>query len=73
MRPKVVRWAGKWRDRESEHILFENRLPMLFRTRAEARVWIEQRYGYIRTRKDLRAAPHFWRIPTAIKVRIEEV
>lgn len=54
----TVRWAAKWRSRDSEHICFEDRLPVLFRTRAEARAWIEQRYGYIRTRPDLQAAPH---------------
>jgi hypothetical protein len=67
----IVRWGGLWKDRFSEHLLFEDRLPVLFRTRREARTWIEKKYGYIRKRKDLRVAPHYWRLPTAVKVTIE--
>ena len=67
----VIRWGALWRDKESEHFLFENRIPMLFRTRREARAYIDERYGYIRQRKDLRQAPHFWRIPIALMVRVE--
>ncbi len=43
---------------------------MLFRTRAECRAWIDEHYGYIRTRADLRAEPHGWRMPRAVKVRV---
>jgi len=67
----IIRWGAKWRDRELTHLCFEDRLPKLFRTRAEARKWIEEKYGYIRTRPDLRTAPHWWKTPIAIKVRIE--
>ena len=70
---ECVRWAGLWRDKEREYILFEDRLPMLFRTRAEARAWIESKYGYIRTREDLKRAPHWWRVPTAVRVSVERV
>ena len=45
-------------------------LPALFRTRREAREYINEKYGYIRTRKDLRAEPHFWRMPRAVRVSV---
>lgn len=44
--------------------------PQLFRTRRECREFIEQEYGYIRHRPDLRAEPHGWRMPRAVRVRI---
>ena len=69
-------WAGQWHtknklDGETKHILYENCLPMLFHTRREAREYINKKYGYIRTRPDLRAEPHGWRLPTAVKVKVE--
>ncbi len=71
-------WAVRWHSRnkldgDTKHILYENCLPMLFRTRKEARVWIENKYGYIRSRPDLRGEPHGWRLPKAIKVVIIEL
>jgi hypothetical protein len=76
MKPKysgmeVVRWAGKWNSGDHHHLLYENCLPMLFRTRAQARAWIELKYGYIRRRPDLQGAPFKWRVPVAIKVRVK--
>lgn len=49
--------------------------PLLFKTRAEARRYINERWGYIHTRRDLRRPPHGWRMPRAVKVRVilEEV
>jgi hypothetical protein len=41
-----------------------------FRTRRACRDWIEQEYGYIRTRPDLRREPHCWRVPRAVKVKV---
>ena len=71
-------WAGQWYSRckldgVTTYILYENCLPVLFRTRRECRAYIDKRYGYIRDRADLRAEPHGWRLPRAIKVRVEEV
>ena len=40
----------------------------LFRTRRECRAYIEERYGYIRDREDLRAEPHGWFLPRAVRV-----
>lgn len=76
-------WAPKWSTtskldgrREYLRLWYPHRFmefPAVFRTRRECREFIEQEYGYIRTRPDLRAEPHCWRIPTAVKVKIEEV
>ena len=47
----------------------------LFDTRAEARVAQQKHYGYLHHRPDLRRAPHFWRSPRVVRVRvtIEEI
>ncbi len=68
-------WAGEWHsnnrlDGETRHILYNNRLPVLFRTRQECRAFIREKYGYIKNRPDLKAEPHGWRMPQAIKVKI---
>lgn len=74
MRDSCIRWGAKWIQRgkwADEHIMFENRLPVIFRTRKEAREWIDRRYGYIRERKDLHSEPHCWRMPVAVRVKVE--
>lgn len=68
-------WAAQWHSRnkidgDRKHICYENGLPALFRTRREAREYINRKYGYIRTRPDLKEEPHGWRLPSAIKVEI---
>ena len=45
-------------------------VPALFLTRAEAREFITDTYGYIRHRADLRREPHGWRLPRAVRVTI---
>jgi hypothetical protein len=72
----AIRWGVRWRNTgvsPAEHIMYENRLPVLFRTRSEARAWIDQTFGYIRKRKDLRSYPFCWRIPQPIRVKVVEV
>ena len=70
-------WAAQWHsknllDGERKHIVYgDDNLPALFRTRRECRKFIKKRYGYIATRPDLKAEPHGWRMPQAIKVRVE--
>lgn len=68
-------WAILWRsenrlDGLSEHLVLDprGRLPLLFKTRAEARQHIAGHWGYIRHRPDLRAEPHGWRMPLAVRV-----
>lgn len=68
-------WAALWRsqnrlDGVSEHVLYDDGLPKLFRTKREAQAWINTHYGYIRTRLDLRGEPHGWRMPRAVKVNV---
>lgn len=42
----------------------------LFDTRREARDHIEKHYGYWRNRPDLKAEPHGWKTPRAVRVKI---
>jgi hypothetical protein len=42
----------------------------LFRTRREARAFIEERFGYMRDRDDLKREPHGWRWPQAVRVTV---
>ena len=65
-----TRWAVKWICLDDSWIMWRKRLPLLFTTRKEARAWIEENYGFIRTRKDLRDAPHYWRMPRAVLVTV---
>lgn len=45
--------------------------PKLFSTRKDAREYANRKYGFIKTRKDLREEPHGWRFSRVVKVRIE--
>ena len=75
MTDPVQKWALLWRsknclDGERKHLVFENGIPVLFRTRNDARKFASERYGYIKHRPDLRAEPHGWRFPQPIKVQV---
>ena len=69
-------WGALWRsnnylDGQCFHIINEmGALPALFRTRREAREFIEKVYGYIRTRPDLKAEPHGWKMPITVRLQI---
>lgn len=68
-------WAAEWNsknylDGDNRHIIYRDLLPALFRTRRECREFINDRYGYIRDRDDLRREPYGWRLPRAIKVKV---
>lgn len=72
-RAERVLWGALWVSESElsgriEHLVNDNLLPVLFTTRRAARQWIEDHYGYIRDRADLRAEPHGWRVPRAIRV-----
>lgn len=74
MKP-IVRWGALWRSEnrlcgERRHLMCDNCLPVLFRTKKECRAWIKEKYGYIRWRAELRAERHGWRMPIAILVSI---
>ena len=75
MLKSAVRWTGVWRSRNaldgtSTHVLYENCIPVLFCTRKEVRAYIQEKYGYIKTREDLRSEPHGWRIPIAVRAEV---
>ena len=67
-------WALEWNSRSvlghRTHFIHENLFPKLFKTRHEARAWANEEYGYIKTRLDLRAQPHGWRMPRPVRVRL---
>jgi hypothetical protein len=70
-----VRWAVLWRsdnalDGRNRHIRWDMGRPLLFRTRSEAREFIEENFGYIRARPDLQAEPCGWKMPVPIRVRV---
>jgi hypothetical protein len=71
------RWAVKWISQNrisgrDEHLVFDHGVPVLFPTRSRARQWIRERYGYIKTRPDLRSEPHGWRMPKPVRVVVVE-
>ncbi|MEO5368300.1 MAG: hypothetical protein H7831_18475 [Magnetococcus sp. WYHC-3] len=69
-------WGILWRSKnklfgKAEHLIWKFGKPILYPSRKEAREYIELEYGYIRTRPDLRAEPHGWKMPIPVKVKIE--
>ncbi len=73
-------WAAKWSqtsqlDGHREHLCLWHRatVPALFHTRRECLEYIQERWGYIRDRKDLRCEPHCWRVPKPVRVEVREV
>jgi hypothetical protein len=69
-----VMWHSDNRlDGCKRHLIWDAIPYRVFRTRAECRAHIEERYGYIRERLDLRAEPFGWHMPTAVMVKIEPV
>jgi hypothetical protein len=70
-------WGLQWYSKnklngETRHLILciENHVPVLFRTRKLARLYAQNRYGFIKNRKDLRNEPHGWRFPQPIKVQV---
>lgn len=71
-RPEATWWAVEWRSRNSldgARLVWEPEI-CLFRTRRECRKFIDERYGYIKTRPDLKAEPHGWLMPVAVRVGV---
>lgn len=67
------RWAVKWHDFFHYDGLFGSEFgsrPLLFPTKAKAKAYIDDKWGYIRDRPDLRRPPHNWRMPKAVKVEV---
>lgn len=69
------RWAAKWvavnkRGRDRHFLRGSDCNVLLFHTRRQAREFIKEAYGYIAQREDLKAEPHGWRMPQAVKVKV---
>ncbi len=74
----IIRWGVLWREKSKldgvvEHLEFDLCIPVLFCKRREARAWIDEHYGYIRDRPDLRREPYGWRMPTPVRVKVERI
>ena len=67
-------WGLEWYSRnaldgETRHLLWDGPTkPLLYSTRDEARADALKRYGYIKTRPDLRREPYGWRLPRPVRV-----
>lgn len=51
-------------DRIKEKIMLNH----FFKTRRECKTYIDEEYGYFKTRKDLREYPHGWLMPVPRRV-----
>ena len=73
-RETLRKWGLLWRSRNHvdgyrEHLLYEqDGRPLMFQTRREVRQFAQEKYGYIKTRQDLRDEPHGWRMPMPVKL-----
>lgn len=70
-------WGALWRsncklDGKRSHLIHHQKssLVALFKTRRKAKKFITLHYGYIKRRPDLRAEPHGWLMPIAVRVKI---
>lgn len=73
MMQKYERWGLEWfsetkLDGTTHHLIFENCRPVFFDSRHEARKYANEKYGYIKSRKDLRVEPHGWRMPKPVRI-----
>jgi len=58
-------------DGEQKYLMWDcGCTPLLFRTRREATVYRNDKWGYIRYRKDLRKEPHGWLLPKVVHVEV---
>jgi hypothetical protein len=62
-------WVSNGKE-PRRHLVNMDTLPKMFATRKDARRFASEQFGYIRERKDLRGAPHFWRMPRPVKVEV---
>ena len=79
----MKRWAILWREKtrregKRSYIIWDATIsgesdcrPYLFETRGKAREFIQERYGYIAKRRDLRAEPFGWKMTKAVRVVVE--
>lgn len=63
-------WASKTKlDGLQQHLIYEECYPKFFHTRKESRKYSQEKFGYIKTRKDLREEPHGWKMPIPVKIK----
>lgn len=62
-------WGVEWDFDWGTSLIWHGPLTV-YRTRREARAWIEEHFGYLRHRPDLRAEPFGWRMPRAVRVTV---
>ena len=77
MRQDLNKWGIEWYsqnnlDGVSRHLIFNNYVPVIFHTRKDARRYVNEIYGYIKTRPDLRKEPHGWRMPRVVRLNAIE-
>lgn len=77
MKP-IRRWGAMWYSKSKRggvhtYLIYRDSIPVLFNTRAKARAFIKEEYGYIKTRKDLRIEPHGWRMPRPVRVEVQAI
>ena len=71
----VVLWGALWREKnsrdgKSEELICANGFPVMFKTRDESRQYIDEKYGYLKSRPDLKSEPHGWKLPIPIRVSV---
>jgi hypothetical protein len=69
----IGKWGLEWFSKNkldgiTRHLIYENCIPIIFHSREEARKFSNERFGYIKVRKDLRVEPHGWRMPRPVKL-----
>ena len=74
----LTAWAIEWRsenrlDGRQRGLTWPQGRGILYDTRRDCREAIKKHYGYIRQRPDLRAEPHGWRMPVAVRVEVRRV
>ena len=68
-----VMWHDKgWLDGPRKHLIFKGGVPVLFTTRAKARRWVKDKFGYILALPDLKNQPHGWMPLYPVKVEVSE-
>ena len=68
-------WGLVWRsdnrlNGRTRYLIWDCGRPLLFNTRWEARHYRDEVYGYIRSRPDLQAEPHGWKIPAVVRATV---
>lgn len=71
--PPAVRWGLEWRssnklDGPRRFLMMRNLVPVLFKTRRQARAFRDEQYGYIAKRVDLRREPFGWCSPKVVRI-----